>query len=113
MSAAEPINEKRKFKNLARSQKMRMVVFRMERDAVLRSLSVEGMLKLLVKWNQPVPKNWGDPLAPLAIMHAARVQLPSFSYEEKIASARWLANNKFPLPPPWVYRDGKLYGPKS
>lgn len=115
MSAAIKLDEgqKRKLRDALRSSKAQQVLFRMERDAVLRELSTEKMMALLLKWKQPIPKQWGHPLGPLLVMHAARIQLPSFSIAEKMVSAKFMVKHGYTLPPPWKYVDGKLYGPQG
>ncbi len=89
--------------------------YRAERADVLRSLSVERMIKLFKKYNQPIPKEWGNPLqpksilVPLAVMHRARLALPDFTYAEKLLSAQWLTDHNYPIPPAFQIKDGILY----
>jgi hypothetical protein len=105
-------NEKlqlRKKKQLARQLQTADVLYRMERDAVLRGLDPEKLMAHFVRWKRPIPKFWGKVDAPLAIMHRARLELANnFSKEECMASALWLIAHQYQLPAGMELKDGIL-----
>jgi hypothetical protein len=80
-------------KNLA----LEGLVFRMERDAILRELDVKKMENFMRRNKQKVPK-YTHPTVPYALMHNARLQVLNFSPEEKLESAMWLRANNYSLP---------------
>ncbi|WP_315705002.1 MULTISPECIES: hypothetical protein [unclassified Bradyrhizobium] len=61
---------------------------------MLRSLSEAAYDKFARKWGVPRPAQW-QPLAQLAAMHKARVNLSTFSAEEQELSRAWLEANGF------------------
>jgi hypothetical protein len=89
-------------KNLADATKS--VVFRMERDAILRSLDVVALDHFFKKWKQPTPKS----ITPMQLMHYTRLQLDTFTYEEKLTSAKWIADVGLPLPKGFELVDNQL-----
>jgi hypothetical protein len=72
----------------------RIKAFNRERDAMLRALDEDAFDKFAREWSVPQPAQW-KPLAKLAAMHKARLQIKSFSAQEKATSRAWLAANGF------------------
>jgi hypothetical protein len=108
MTTTPERRQARKAKKLARGLRDADVLYRMERDAVLRSLDPEKLLAHFIRWRRPVPKFWGKPDAPLAIMHRARLDLPGFDHSERLVSALWLVAHQYGLPEGVTLRDGLL-----
>jgi hypothetical protein len=104
--------ERRKANAIRRQREEVDVQYRAERDAVLRSLDVEQLIAHFIKWKRPVPHEWGGPNVALAVMHRARLALPSFTYAEKLSSAQWLVAHHYKLPLALDLRDGVLLGAK-
>jgi hypothetical protein len=65
-----------------------------DRDAALRSLNEAAFDKFAREWSVPQPAQWKRG-AKLAAMHKARLQIISFTPEEKALSRAWLASNGF------------------
>lgn len=82
------------------------------RNRALRSLDPGTVERFLLFWNQPVPQHWPTPLDPYVLIHNARLQVADMLPEEKELSAKWLLDNKQPLPEGITYVDGKLEGVK-
>lgn len=74
------------------------IVFRAERDFVLRSLDVQKMKEFFTRWQQPWPPSFSKPNIPLAAMHKARLDILAFTPPEKLFSALWLIGHQFELP---------------
>jgi hypothetical protein len=86
------------------------LVFRMQRDAILREMDVKKMEAFMRRHKQKVP-NYVHPSVPIAMMHMARLQIRAFTSEEKIVSAKWLMENNYTnLPNGITYVDGILTG---
>ena len=71
-----------------------------ERDAVLRKLDVAEFERFYSKHRLKRPREgWLDPEVPLIMMHKARLQIVSFSDEERALSRKWLLDRGYSLPP--------------
>jgi len=68
--------------------------FNRERDSMLRSLDEAEFDSFARNWNVPQPAAW-KPKAKLAAMHKARLNIESFTPDEKDVSRDWLASNGF------------------
>lgn len=106
MTSTPERRQDRKQKKIARRMQDANVLYRMERDDVLRSLDPEKLLAHFIRWKRPVPKFWGKQDAPLAIMHRARLDLPNFDHAERLLSAMWLVAHRYPLPQGTELTDG-------
>lgn len=86
---------------------------RKERDVLLQRLDIDDAATLIRaaekfarRWNIPTPpQGWARPDVPLAALHKARLSIRSFSYKQKLASAKWLLANDYELPEN-IYYDG-------
>jgi hypothetical protein len=71
-------------------------------------------LAFVRKWRVPLSANYtntqlGHHLV-LLTMHKTRLDIVTFTYEEKVASARWILDNGFTLPSHVYIAGGKLHG---
>lgn len=82
---------------------------------MLRALDPVAFMLLARKWRVPLSANYncttqlGRHLI-LLTMHKTRLDIVTFTYEEKVASARWILDNGFTLPSHVWIAGGKLYG---
>ncbi len=67
-----------------------------ERDAVLRSLDEDAFIAHCNKWKVPQPARW-LPGAIMILMHKSRLQIASFTEEEKRTSREWLTAHRYDL----------------
>ena len=69
-----------------------------ERDEMLRSLDVEKFHRFYKKHKLVKPHGgWLTPEVPLIMMHKARMQINSFTEEEKEVSRKWLLSHNYSL----------------
>jgi hypothetical protein len=66
-----------------------------ERDAMLRALDPCRCIEHFKKWHLPQPPGgWLDEV-PLIMMHKCRLEVPTFSEEERELSRKWLAERGY------------------
>lgn len=67
--------------------------FLKERDAMLRLLDNDAFDKHCRKWRIKTPSDGWVPLAREALMHKSRIEIDTFTPEEKAVSFEWLAEH--------------------
>lgn len=81
---------------------------------MLRALSPSMFLSFARRWHVPLSANYTNTVLghhlTLLTMHKTRLDIVAFTPEEKYASARWIVDNGFQLPPHLKIADGKVLG---